>query len=114
MTGTGQQFISQLIGADILEPEIVCQYTSAIRIFKNIKTIIDIGGQDSKLILIDELDGIAGRKDYGGVPALVKVIKESAWPIIITANNPFDNKFSSIRSKSELLQFKILGISDVL
>jgi len=66
-----------------------------------------------KLILIDELDGIAGRKDYGGVPALVKVIKESAWPIIITANNPFDSKFSSIRSKSELLQFKILGISDV-
>jgi replication factor C large subunit len=66
-----------------------------------------------KLILIDELDGIAGRKDYGGVPALVKVIKESAWPIVITANNPFDNKFSSIRSKSELLQFKILGINDV-
>ena len=66
-----------------------------------------------KLILIDELDGIAGRQDYGGVPALVDVIKESAWPIVITANNPFDNKFSSIRSKSEMLQFKILGINDI-
>lgn len=66
-----------------------------------------------KLILIDELDGIAGRQDYGGVPALVDVIKESAWPIVITANNPFDNKFSSVRSKTEMLQFKILGINDL-
>jgi replication factor C large subunit len=67
----------------------------------------------SKLILVDELDGIAGRQDYGGIPALVKVIEESAFPIVITANNPYDNKFSSIRNKSELLQFKELEANEV-
>jgi len=67
-----------------------------------------------KLILIDELDGIAGRQDYGGIPALVKVIQESAWPIVITANNPFNNKFSSIRNKSEMLQFNELSGDNVL
>ena len=66
-----------------------------------------------KLILIDELDGIAGRKDYGGIPALVKIILESYFPIIITATNPYDNKFSSIRNKSELLQFKSLEAEDI-
>lgn len=67
-----------------------------------------------KLILVDELDGISGKKDYGGVPALVKVIAESAWPIVITANNPFDNKFSNLRRKSEMLQYKELASNDVL
>ncbi|GAG18052.1 unnamed protein product, partial [marine sediment metagenome] len=90
--------------------------------FRNKEQINSVAGAASqqmslfgkeKLILIDELDGIAGRKDYGGVPALVKVIKESAFPVVITANNPYDNKFSSIRNKSELLQFKILGVNDV-
>ena len=66
-----------------------------------------------KIILIDELDGIAGRKDYGGIPALIKLIENSAFPIIITANNPFENKFSSLRRKCELLQFDELSIEDV-
>ncbi len=68
---------------------------------------------NSKIILIDEMDGISGRNDYGGIPALVKVIQDSSFPIIITANNPYPTKFSSIRNKSELLQFKELEAEDI-
>jgi len=67
----------------------------------------------SKIILIEEVDGIAGRSDYGGIAALTKLIKESAFPVIITANNPFDNKFSSLRNISEMLQFRDLEADDV-
>lgn len=67
-----------------------------------------------KLILVDELDGISGKKDFGGVAALVKMMADSGWPVVITANNPFDKKFSSIRNKSEMLQYKGLSTSDVL
>jgi replication factor C large subunit len=66
-----------------------------------------------KLILIDELDGIAGREDYGGVPALVDVIKNSYWPVVITANNPYDNKFSSVRNASEMIMFRELSSNDL-
>ena len=66
-----------------------------------------------KLILVDEIDGVAGRKDYGGIPALVRCIQASGWPIVMTANNPFDNKFSSLRNKSEMLGFKELNTDDV-
>lgn len=66
-----------------------------------------------KLILIDELDGIAGRADYGGIPALAGIIAESAWPVVMTANNPYDSKFSKLRNKSEMLQFKNLGVDDI-
>ncbi len=62
----------------------------------------------SKVILIDEIDGIAGRQDFGGIAALVKLIQESKFPIVMTINNPYNKKFSSIRNKCELLKFEDL------
>ena len=61
-----------------------------------------------KIILVDEIDGLSGHEDRGGIQALTKLIEDSAYPIILTATNPFDNKFSSLRSKSNLIEFKAL------
>lgn len=61
-----------------------------------------------KIILVDEIDGLSGHEDRGGVQAITKLIEDSAYPIILTATNPFDNKFSSLRSKSNLIEFKAL------
>ncbi len=66
-----------------------------------------------KMILIDEVDGISGRKDRGGVTALVKIITESSFPIIITANNPFDKKFSALRKKCVMIEFTALEYEKV-
>ena len=54
-----------------------------------------------KIILMDDIDGISGTKDRGGITALVKQISESSFPILITCNNPFDQKFSALRKRSE-------------
>ncbi len=64
----------------------------------------------SKLILIDEVDGLSGNKDRGGIPALIKVIKGSSYPVIITGLNPYDKKFSSLRKVCELVEFSPLPI----
>lgn len=61
-----------------------------------------------KIILIDEIDGISGTKDRGGVIALLKLIKNSTIPIILTANNPYDKKFSGLRKKSLMIEFNSL------
>ena len=61
-----------------------------------------------KIILVDEIDGLSGHQDRGGIQAITKLIQDSAYPIILTATNPFDNKFSSLRSKSNLIEFKQL------
>jgi replication factor C large subunit len=58
-----------------------------------------------KIILIDELDGIAGNEDRGGVTALASLIAESKYPIFIIANDPWDSKFNTIRTKSTLAEF---------
>jgi replication factor C large subunit len=60
----------------------------------------------SKIILVDELDGIAGREDRGGVQAILKLIESSIYPIILIANDPYDQKFSSVRKKSIMLEYK--------
>ncbi len=56
-----------------------------------------------KIILVDEVDGLAGREDRGGISALVGLIKKSSFPVVCTANNPWDSKFSSLRSVCSLV-----------
>ena len=66
-----------------------------------------------KIILVDEIDGLSGHEDRGGVQAITKLIEDSTYPIILTATNPFDNKFSSLRSKSSLIEFKPLDYMSI-
>ncbi len=66
-----------------------------------------------KIILVDEIDGLTGREDRGGIQAITKLIEDSTYPIVLTATNPFDNKFSSLRSKSNLIEFKALDYASV-
>jgi len=58
-----------------------------------------------KIFLIDEIDGIAGREDRGGTRELIKIIKETQYPIILTANNPYNRKLRYLRSYCLLIPF---------
>ncbi|MBW2991117.1 replication factor C large subunit [Candidatus Woesearchaeota archaeon] len=68
----------------------------------------------SKIILVDEIDGITGREDRGGVQAILKLISSSTFPIILVANEPYDRKFSGLRKKSVLLEFTTRHYTSVL
>jgi replication factor C large subunit len=59
-----------------------------------------------KIILIDDVDALQGRKDFGGAGAIAKVLKERAAPIIVSAADAWNKKLSSIRSEGELLNMK--------
>ncbi|MBI2176696.1 replication factor C large subunit [Candidatus Woesearchaeota archaeon] len=66
-----------------------------------------------KIILIDELDGLAGREDRGGVGAAQSVIEQSAFPVVMTANDPYEKKFSPLRKASVMVEFKGLSAAHV-
>ncbi|MBN2459323.1 replication factor C large subunit [Candidatus Woesearchaeota archaeon] len=68
----------------------------------------------SKVILVDELDGITGREDRGGVQAILRLIQSSAYPIIMVANNPYDQKFASLRKKCAMVEFKTRPYTSIL
>ena len=53
ITGTGGKLATDLIGG-IFVNEIIAQATSAGRLFPDAQTVIEIGGEDSKLILLEK------------------------------------------------------------
>lgn len=51
-TGSGRQLADVIIGADVVKNEITAHAIAAKKITPEVKTILEIGGQDSKIILI--------------------------------------------------------------
>jgi len=66
-----------------------------------------------KIILVDEVDGLAGRQDRGGIPTLIKIIDKTTFPVILTATNPWDFKFNTLRRRCNLVELESLGYIDV-
>ncbi|MEM1895689.1 MAG: replication factor C large subunit [Nanopusillaceae archaeon] len=66
-----------------------------------------------RVILIDEIDGLAGFYDRGGIGAIINIIEESKWPVILIANDPWDPKFKKLRDMCKLVEFKKLSMTDI-
>jgi replication factor C large subunit len=66
-----------------------------------------------KLILVDEVDGISA-KDRGGLSELLSIIEKTAFPVIVTANDIWQQKFNLLRQKCELVQVKELDYKVIL
>jgi replication factor C large subunit len=67
-----------------------------------------------KIILVDEIDGLSGTQDRGGIQAIISLLDKSVYPIVLTANNIYDDRFSKLRSRAILLEFKEISNKDVL
>lgn len=65
-----------------------------------------------RIILIDEVDGITNR-ERGGVTSIIKIIKDAKWPVILTANDPWDPKLRQLRNECELVEFKKLTSNQI-
>ncbi|MHB8104987.1 MAG: acyl-CoA dehydratase activase [Dehalococcoidales bacterium] len=51
-TGSARYLAGAIVGADLVKNEITCQAVAAVHYSPEVRTVIEIGGQDSKLILI--------------------------------------------------------------
>ena len=67
------------------------------KFFRNIKGTI---------LLLDEIDGIYGREDRGGVGTIVKIISESHIPIVLTANITDIQKLRPILKVCHSIKFR--------
>ena len=61
-------------------------------------------GDEYKLIILDEVDGIHGTNDRGGVKAIGEIINNSRHPMILTANDFYSKRLQSIKPKCEVLK----------
>lgn len=65
-----------------------------------------------KLILIDEVDGVAG-SDRGGVGAIVRLIRSSSYPVVLTANDPWNKKLLPLRGQCELVKMPAVPVPSI-
>ncbi len=60
----------------------------------------------NKIILVDEVDGLSGMQDRGGVSELVTLIESTNFPIICAANDAWAKKLSPLRKKTNIIELK--------
>ncbi len=65
-----------------------------------------------RLILLDEVDGINLRADQAAVTTILQIIKETQYPLILTANDPWDPKIRPLREACLQIELKRLGVRD--
>jgi len=63
-----------------------------------------------RLILIDEADSF-GESDRGGIAEIIKIIRESANPIILIANDAYDQKLRSLRGYCDLIRIRKIPVN---
>lgn len=68
----------------------------------------------SKVILIDELEGVSGHEDRGGIQELLRLIEDTSYPIIMTCVDPWLEKLRKIKSKSINIEMKPLMPGDLI
>ena len=59
-----------------------------------------------RIVLLDELDGLTGKADRGGVKATIGIVKTAQCPVVLIANNAYNPRFSTLRSHCLLIEFK--------
>jgi len=67
----------------------------------------------SKIILVDEIDGISGTKDRGGLNALIRLVEITKFPIIMTANDAKDYKFNKLTRRCVIADFHALQSASI-
>ena len=52
VTGSGRNFVGMLLGADLIKTEILAHAIGTLNYYPDVKTILDIGGEDSKIMVV--------------------------------------------------------------
>ena len=103
-----------------LKMELVEKNASDYRTADAIKRFAGLASQyatlfgGNRLILLDEVDGITGKEDRGGVRALTNILKTTRSPVVLTANNAYNPRFSTIRKYCLVIPFKKPTVREVV
>jgi len=102
-----------ILGAKQFGYDLISMNASDVRSKQKIQEILNpILGNTSVLgkpmIFIDEVDGIHGRSDFGGVEALIDILKEPTIPIILAANSDISDKMKSIKKVTTTIKLRPL------
>jgi replication factor C large subunit len=85
----------------------VAKPATSYRALDNFSEVAKKGGN---VLFLDEVDGIAGNEDRGGVGAIIKIVEESLVPVIMAANDPDVEKLRPLKKVCLLVRFQQVRI----
>lgn len=109
--GIGKTAVVEAIAHD-LGMELVEKNASDYRTAEAVQRFAGLASQygtlfgGRRLILLDELDGITGTADKGGVATITEIVKKAQCPIVLIANDIYDPRFATLRTHGLLIEFK--------
>ncbi|MFP3232337.1 MAG: replication factor C large subunit [Sulfolobaceae archaeon] len=112
--GVGKTTIAEALARDY-KLELIEMNASDTRNIMQIRSIAEqaaitgsLFGVRGKLILLDEADGINSKEDAGAIDAILELIQKTKYPIILTANDPWDPSLRPLRNAVKMIELKRL------
>lgn len=72
------------------------------------------GKNQGNLLFLDEVDGVFGKQDRGGIGAIVKIIEESQVPVVLAANNNEIQSLRPLKKVCELVRFQPVRVPIII
>ena len=117
--GTGKTTLAHLVAdefADFIELNASDKrsYDILLRTVGEASASGSLFNQGLKLIILDEVDGIHGTDDRGGIRAISKIIKEGQNPLIMIANDPYSKRIKSLKSKCQVINIRKIHTNSIV
>jgi len=117
--GVGKTVCVEVLAKD-LKMELVEKNASDYRTAEAVQRFAGLASQygtlfgGRRLILLDEMDGITGTADKGGVRTVTEIVKTAQCPVVLIANNAYDPRFGTLRKYCLLVEFKKPTVREVI
>jgi replication factor C large subunit len=71
-------------------------------------------GTGLKLIILDEVDGLHGNEDRGGIRTINKIIKSSQHPVIMMANDLYSKRITTLKTRCQLIKINKIHTNSIV
>jgi replication factor C large subunit len=62
------------------------------------------------ILFLDEVDGVFGQQDRGGIKAIINIVKESLIPVVMAANDTDQKKLRPLKKVCQMIRFQKVRI----
>jgi len=118
-TGVGKTLSVTLLAKE-LDFDLVEMNASDHRTREAVERIAGMAATESdiymrkKVIMLDELEGMSGTEDRGGLATIVSLVKKTRSPMILIATSAWDPKFKTLRDSCLLVEFKRIPLRSMV
>ena len=107
--------LARKLGFDLVEMDASDQRTKedVQRVAGMASTELSLYG-GMKIILLDELEGMSGTEDRGGLSVIASLTQTTRSPLVLIATDMWDRRFTSFRKSSLFIEFKHIPTRSII